>query len=178
MLETLSTFDTQLVIWITAHQAAWLDPVMLALTWAGRRGAIWIALAGLIAWRQPRRLGGLWQLLLALVFVWIVVDLAAKPATNRARPFVQNPLVTVVGDRPASHSFPSGHAATAFAGALIVGRMWRRGRPALIGLAALTALSRVYLGVHYVSDIAAGALIGVAVASLATSTTWWDEPTE
>jgi undecaprenyl-diphosphatase len=176
VFDTLLTLDTNLVVGIASGQNPWLDPVMLALTSVGRRGLLWLVLGVLVAWRWPARLGGLWQLALAICLTWVVVDLIVKPAVGRQRPYTTAALVSVVGDRPTSPSFPSGHAATAFAGALAVGRMWKRGRGALWGLAALIAFSRVYLGVHYVSDVAAGALIGTIVAYMATGATEWDAP--
>jgi undecaprenyl-diphosphatase len=68
-----------------------------------------------------------------------------------------------VGIVPASASFPSGHAATAFAAAVAVALVYPRlGRP-LLALAVVIAVSRVYLGVHYVLDVAVGTLLGIAV---------------
>ena len=85
-----------------------------------------------------------------------------KETFDRARP----PLgggIDAVGVVPASASFPSGHAATAFAAAVAVGLVHPRLRRPLLALAALVALSRVYLGVHYVLDVVAGTILGVAV---------------
>lgn len=86
-----------------------------------------------------------------------------KDLFDRARPPVANPGLDPVGIVPASASFPSGHAATAFAAAVAVALVYPRlGRP-LVALAVVVALSRVYLGVHYVLDVAAGTLLGIAV---------------
>jgi undecaprenyl-diphosphatase len=86
-----------------------------------------------------------------------------KELFDRARPPVADPSVDPIGIVPASASFPSGHAATAFAAAVAVALVYPRlGRP-LLALAAVVALSRIYLGVHYVLDVAAGALLGIAV---------------
>jgi undecaprenyl-diphosphatase len=60
-------------------------------------------------------------------------------------------------------SFPSGHAATAFAGAVSLSYLWRRGAPLFLLLAAAIAFSRVYLGVHYPGDVLAGAALGSVV---------------
>ena len=84
-----------------------------------------------------------------------------KELFDRARPPVSG--VEAVGIIPASASFPSGHAATAFAAAVAVGAFYPRLRRPLLGLAAVVALSRVYLGVHYASDVLAGTALGVAL---------------
>jgi undecaprenyl-diphosphatase len=86
-----------------------------------------------------------------------------KDLFDRARPPIADPGVDPIGIVPASASFPSGHAATAFAAAVAVALVYPRlGRPLLV-LAAVVALSRVYLGVHYALDVAAGTLLGIAV---------------
>jgi undecaprenyl-diphosphatase len=92
-----------------------------------------------------------------------VLVTALKELFDRARPPVADPSVDPIGIVPASASFPSGHAATAFAAAVAVALVYPRlGRP-LLALAAIVAVSRVYLGVHYVLDVAAGTLLGIAV---------------
>lgn len=86
-----------------------------------------------------------------------------KDLFDRARPPVADPALDPIGIVPASASFPSGHAATAFAAAVAVALVYPRlGRPLLV-LAAVIAVSRVYLGVHYALDVAAGTLLGIAV---------------
>lgn len=86
-----------------------------------------------------------------------------KEAFDRARPPVADPTLDPVGIVPASASFPSGHAATAFAAAVAIALVYPRlGRP-LVALAVVIAVSRVYLGVHYVLDVAVGTVLGIAV---------------
>jgi membrane-associated phospholipid phosphatase len=83
-----------------------------------------------------------------------------KALVDRPRPTF-DPLV----DLPASASFPSGHATTAFAAAVACALLVPRARWPAIALASLVAASRVYLGVHYVFDVLAGALLGAAVGA-------------
>jgi membrane-associated phospholipid phosphatase len=86
-----------------------------------------------------------------------------KNVADRARPPLADPTLQVVGSVPDSTSFPSGHSATAFATAVAVGLAYPRMRVPLLALAALVAVSRVYLGMHYWTDVVAGSLLGAAI---------------
>ena len=100
-----------------------------------------------------------------------------KDAFDRARPPVADPSLDPVGAVPASASFPSGHAATAFAAAVAVALVYPRlGRP-LLALAIVIAISRVYLGMHYALDVAAGTLLGIAIGVAAAYVIRWAAPT-
>lgn len=85
----------------------------------------------------------------------------SKEFFDRARPPVSG--IEAVGIIPASASFPSGHSATAFAAAVAVGAFYPGLRRPLLALAAVVALSRVYLGVHYATDVVAGSALGVVL---------------
>ena len=89
---------------------------------------------------------------------------AIKQAVDRPRPPLDDPArVDAVIALPSSASFPSGHATTAFAAATAAAVLMPRLRWPFLALAALVALSRVYLGVHFVLDILAGALLGTLI---------------
>jgi membrane-associated phospholipid phosphatase len=99
-----------------------------------------------------------------------VVNLAVKPLSRRRRP---DPDAEAVPETrrvplPSSRSFPSGHAAAAFAFATGVGQVLPRQAVALRALAGLVAYSRVHTGVHYPGDVVAGSLLGGALAQLTT----------
>jgi membrane-associated phospholipid phosphatase len=87
-----------------------------------------------------------------------------KGAFDRPRPSVVDPAVHPLVAVPKSGSMPSTHAATAFAAALAVGLVHPRLRWPLLALAALIAVSRVWLGVHYLTDVIVGAALGAAIA--------------
>jgi membrane-associated phospholipid phosphatase len=86
-----------------------------------------------------------------------------KQLTERPRPPLTDPALNALIAIPHSTSFPSGHAATAFAAAVAVAVLHPRLRLPLFGLAVLVALSRVYLGVHYWSDVFVGSLVGAGI---------------
>ena len=97
------------------------------------------------------------ETLAAVVVAEVVTDLL-KLAIPRSRPDVD----TLVA-RPHTHSFPSGHAAIAFACATVIGAAVPQARVWLYVLAALVAWSRAYVGVHFPLDVVAGALVGVGL---------------
>jgi undecaprenyl-diphosphatase len=88
-----------------------------------------------------------------------------KPLVGRIRPCHEQALewIRAVGGCGGRYSFPSSHAANLFGIAVVVGTFYRRTRYYLFPLAILVAIGRVYLGVHYPSDVVAGAVFGLAV---------------
>ena len=92
-----------------------------------------------------------------------------KDAFDRLRPALADPAITALVATPDSPSFPSVHSATAFAAATAVGPFAPRLRWPLLALAAIVALSRVYLGVHYWLDVLVGATLGVVVGLAAAA---------
>jgi membrane-associated phospholipid phosphatase len=130
----------------------------------GEHGGLWIALgcAGSVLDAPERRPG--WRRGAAVVAGTYVANTALKLLVRRPRP--QLPDLPPLTGTPTQLSFPSAHAATSFAGAWRYSRM---GVPAVLlyGLAGKLALSRLYLGVHYPSDVVAGALLGSAIAAAA-----------
>lgn len=139
-----------------------LDRAVGRFTLLGEHAAVWLAI-GVVgqAVDAPRR--GRWRRATGTVAGVYGLNTAIKLVVGRSRPQLAKlpPLI----DTPTTLSFPSAHASTAFAGALAYSRA---GLPALplYALAAGLAYSRLYLGVHYPSDVLAGALLGSAVAGL------------
>jgi len=99
---------------------------------------------------------------LALLAASLSADLL-KEVVGRARPPLADPGRTALVGLPGDGSMPSGHAATAAAAATVVALLHPRLRPPLAALVAAIGLSRVYLGVHYPSDVLVGLALGVAV---------------
>jgi undecaprenyl-diphosphatase len=142
--------------------------------WLGtidRLGAVWIVLAVVVA--VLRRSGAGAALALAAftaltTFAADSVSFGVKNLVDRTRPFVAHPEIDPLYVVHSS-SFPAGHAATSFAGATLLSYVAPRGTPLFVVLATAIGLSRVYDGVHYPSDVLAGAAIGVAVGGAAVA---------
>jgi undecaprenyl-diphosphatase len=164
----LLDLDTALRAWVLAYRTPWLDGPMLLASAAGVGGTIWLVIGTVSAIFRPRLAAHAWQLVLTILLCQFVVDGVLKPIVGRDRPFVHDVDTPLVGWRPVTNSFPSGHAASSAAGAYVLGIMWPRLRLAWWLLAALVAVSRVYVGVHYPLDVVAGWCVGLGVAVLVT----------
>jgi undecaprenyl-diphosphatase len=176
MVNALVNADVALLRWVLAtFRTPWLDPWMAALGPATLYGLPFVLLGALVV--AQRRDGwsvmALWRIVLAVWLASLAVSYVFKPALGRERPFVADSTITVVGTPARGASMPSGHAATAAAGALALGLLWPAGRVLAWALAALILFSRVYLGQHYPSDVLVGALVGWACAYFATAATHW-----
>ena len=93
-----------------------------------------------------------------------LVEFPIKAFFHRSRPFIAFIQAIVIGKKPGSWSFPSGHSASAFAGAWLLSHDFPDQSPFFFLLAALVGFSRIYLGDHYPSDVLSGALSGMALA--------------
>jgi undecaprenyl-diphosphatase len=137
-----------------------LNEVFVWLTKLGNHGLVWFALA--LALALLRR--NAWIFVVTAIAVLAADGIAGivKAVVGEKRPTDPGPLVAI----PHSHSFPSGHTATAFAGATALSFFFPRAAPAFVVLAAAIAYSRLYVGVHFPLDVAGGIVIGVATALL------------
>lgn len=141
---------------------AFLDPVMLVVSYAGEAGAIWILLGIALLFFRKTRAAGV-TLLAALAIYGLVGELGLKHLIARPRPFLINTDAIVNGHAPSSYSFPSGHSGTSFAAVTVLFAMIKKkwvGALALV-LASVIAFSRLYNYVHYPSDVLCGILLGV-----------------
>lgn len=141
-----------------------VEAAVLAFTRAGEHGALWqvlcLAGAAVDGRRRPRYLRAL-----ATVWVAYLANIALKYVVRRRRPVLEE--LPALSSTVTSLSFPSAHATTSFAAAwaLTAGDEGLPRAP-VYGLAKAMALSRVYVGVHYPTDIVAGAAFGTAIAAL------------
>lgn len=168
-LEDAERIDLAVYAAIARTETPTLDRAMSRLSRAADYSRLSLASAGLLAaaggtsGRRAAAMG-----LASLAATATIVNAAVKPLGRRPRPdrlTHEVPLARRVS-MPSSRSFPSGHAAAAFAFATGVGHVQPRASVALRALAAAVGYSRVHTGVHYPGDVLAGALLGTALGQL------------
>ena len=162
----LITMDENLLLWIQRHVRfhAW-DFFWIAVTSLGNAGIVWLLLCiGLLTQRRTREAGQ--AALLSMTLCFVMCNLILKNMVARTRPYDLIPELTTLIPPPTDYSFPSGHTSASFACALVLVSMLPKkyGIPILI-LAVLIALSRLYVGVHYPSDVLGGLLVAVVVSA-------------
>jgi len=140
-----------------------LETAMKGLGAIGELAAVWAAIgvAGAAADGSRR---GRWAAAAAVGPAAVGVNYVVKVAVGRQRPLIEGH--PALAKAPTKLSFPSAHATSSLAGATALGRVEPRARPALYALASGVCLSRPYLGMHYPSDVLAGAVLGLALGAL------------
>lgn len=159
----ICTMELAILDWIQAHlRCGFLDAVLPAVSWTCNHGEIWIALAAVLLLIRRQRRYGL-AVACGLILDLVSCNLLLKPLVGRIRPFAVNTAVELLVTPPLDASFPSGHTAASFAAVFALktagSPLWK---PAL-AVALVIAFSRLYLYVHWPSDVLGGALLGAAV---------------
>lgn len=165
MLETFLNIDGGILLLIQEFiRNPVLNPVMVFITTLGDRGMIWIAATVLLLIPKKTRKIGVMSAP-ALIGSLLINNELLKNLVRRPRPFQTFTELATVIPRPGQFSFPSGHSSASFAAAVVFYRNLpkKAGVPALV-LAVLIAFSRLYVGVHYPTDVLAGALLGSLLA--------------
>lgn len=160
--------DGEILLWIQENvRSEWMTPFWKGITWLGNSGMIWLAISFILLLIPKTRKVGIMSLV-ALGLSGLFINCIIKNVVARPRPFTQVEGLTYLIKRPRDYSFPSGHTSASFAAVVVfVRKMPRRyGIPFMI-LAVLIAFSRLYLGVHYPTDVLAGVILGTLIAFLA-----------
>ena len=170
LLDALAvSFDLPILDWIAAN--LWcpvLDAVMPVITLLGDAGIFWIAVAVLFIFTKKYRKIGI-GMMIALMMGLVICNICLKPMIARIRPydFKEEHLGTVVNlliEKQHDFAFPSGHTIASFEAAVVILLGNRKlGIPAMI-LACLIAFSRLYLYVHYPTDVIVSIVLGSILA--------------
>lgn len=165
MFNLINNLDGYTLLFIQQHmRTSILTPIFKLLTDLGNSGLIWLIITiALLCFKKTRSLG--LAALLSLAVCFIINNEILKNVIARPRPFTQLSGLNVLIPKPSDFSFPSGHTASSFAtaGAFFYYGNKKWGIFALI-LASLIGFSRLYLGVHYPSDVLFGALLGMLIS--------------
>ena len=142
-----------------------LNAIFYGITSIFHGGALWYIFTGLLGLQKHRTMTSLFREVVVPLFITgTLVELPIKGFFRRRRPFITIIQAIVIGKKPGTWSFPSGHSATAFAGASLLNRISPRWHGLRYVVASLVAFSRVYLGDHYPSDVMSGSLVGLLFA--------------
>lgn len=168
-MAAFTQWEGSFLVWVQeVLRQPWLDGIVSFYTRLGDHGMLWIVLClAMLIFPRTRKAGEAGAI--ALVFSLLFTNVLIKPLLSRTRPWlVMEGLIRLVDERD-PYSFPSGHSSAAFAAASAwLGTLHERWmRVAGIVAAALVALSRLYVGVHFPSDVICGTLVGLFCGWLA-----------
>lgn len=164
-LDALVQLDGQILLWIQDYlRFDFLTPFWKVITSLGDKGIIWILLTLiLLCFKKTRKVGVLCAF--SLVGSLLIDNIILKNLVARTRPYEVIDGLQLLVQKADDYSFPSGHAGSSFAAAVVMYKKLPKkfGISALI-LAFLIAFSRLYAGIHYPTDVLCAMIIGTAIA--------------
>ena len=146
--------------------SSFCDTFFSLITKLGDKGIFWIVLALVLLFFKKTRKAGT-AMAIALILGLCVTNLGIKPLVGRIRPYAADPSIALIIPPESEFSFPSGHTSTSFECAFVLFAYHKEWGIAAIVLAALIGFSRLYLMVHYPTDVLAGVLVGALIAAAA-----------
>ena len=162
-MEAILNIDRSVLDFMISVRTEFLNDFFAFFSYIGSGGLVWIVTALiLLLFRRTRKAGVI--LLITIGITALINNFVIKTIVDRARPFISNEAIKTIVSKPSGTSFPSGHASSSFAAAVVLLKYFRKN--GLYGLAAaiLIAFSRIYFCVHYPSDVIAGAVEGILLA--------------
>ena len=167
-MEAFNMWESNIVVFVQENlRFDWLNPIMKFITSLGDDGILPIAVIILfLCFKKTRKVGLTAGISLGLEA--ILINLTIKKLVGRTRPYIVNEAIEYITTRPSDNSFPSGHTGCVFAVASVIFFMMPKkvGIPAMI-VASLVGISRLYVGVHYPTDIIGGFIIGMFTGFIA-----------
>lgn len=159
----MNEFELKILFWIREHLTdPFLDTVMPYVSSLARHGEFWILVALILLCFKKTRKAGV-AMGIAMACGYVVGNIGLKNLFARTRPYDVTEVELLVA-KLSDFSFPSGHTLVSFEAAAALTYYHRRWGIAALVLAALIAYSRLYLFVHYPTDVLAGALLGIGIA--------------
>ena len=169
-METLPSVDQSLFLAINhLPHSFFSDFLALLISGVGTAGVIWLILSLIVFFKEEKKHPLFWMHMGSVVVSsWLLVELLLKYLFARHRPTEAMGAI-IVGSGASWYSFPSSHAAVAWASYLILSHYEPRWKPFLFVLALLISFSRIYLGVHYPLDVIVGGLVGWSIGTIVLS---------
>ena len=169
MINLIGNIDINILNFIRENFSnPFMDKLMVGITTLGDSGFIWIVIGILFLLNNKYRKIGI-VLLVGLLLTTILGEGIIKNIVQRPRAFITYPDINIIINPPTSYSFPSGHTASSFVSAFIIAYYNKKFGIVTFILATLIGFSRLYLFVHYPSDILVGILLGCIVAIITIS---------
>ncbi len=168
-LHIIQNIDADILLFVQDHlRCGFLNVVMICFSTIGTGGLIWIASSIVMIITKKHRHAGI-LLLICLAVCWVINDGLVKNLIQRPRPYITLTDLRVLVPLRTDFSFPSGHTSTSFAAAYAITRSNGRRWAWVYAVAALIAVSRIYVGMHYPTDVLCGILLGTCIAAITYS---------
>ncbi|MGV8979661.1 phosphatase PAP2 family protein [Clostridium sp.] len=162
----IDEFDNYILFIIKKYvHNRYLDIIMPIVTFTGNLGVVWIVIAIALIVDKPYRVIGN-SIIITLIICTIVGEGIVKHIVRRIRPCNKLDNSSLLSLKPISYSFPSGHTLSSFAAAEMLSLYFTQYRLIFMSIALLIAVSRLYLYVHYPTDVIAGVIIGVLCSKI------------
>lgn len=166
MLERIQTWDNKILRILSKKHTPVLNKIMVMITTSGNYGYIWFAIAIPLIISNRNRSTGL-TVILAMLITGLSGEVTIKHIVGRVRPCNREFSEDLLIKHPAHYSFPSGHTASSFAVSMVILFMLPIMFVPVFVYACLMGFSRMYVLVHYPTDVLAGAVLGLICGTVA-----------
>jgi len=163
MIDYILEFELSILGFLQNLRFDFLDSFFVFITHLGDKGALWIILGFTLCFMPKYKRAGI-CVLLALLISFVICNLTLKPIISRIRPYEYIEDIKLLIGKPKDFSFPSGHSSSSFCAAFSVWLKNKKIGTVCIIIAGLIAFSRLYLHVHFPSDVLVGIAIGILSA--------------
>lgn len=168
MIGFINNLDKKIIFFINDNfHFPILDKLMIFTTALGDKGLIWIIIALMLLLNKKTRYIGVITIA-SLILSTVLGEGIIKHLLQRQRPYVDFPWVRLMVDKSTIYSFPSGHTTSSFAAAYVLSKYLKKYSPVFWILACMIAFSRVYLFMHYPTDVMAGVILGLICGKVTT----------